>query len=303
MTTLLTVIFPVFLIAGVAALAQRWLALDLRTLSRTAFDLTVPALILDVLWQPDLDVSAFGPIALATLLVSLVLWLLFEGAARLLHFEPSLRVTFVVAVLLTNAGAYGLPVIGFAFEAPGLVPATAYLITFNVMMLSVASLYLSSLGETSLGQAVRHLFSQPFVYAALIGGLTRLVGLSIPETLTRAVGLLGQAARPLLLIVLGLQLRRSLEVGWKARYFPALGLLCLGRFLVAPLLAGWFGALLGLSGVNYAVFVIDNALPTAILTTVLATEFDADAAFATWGVIVTTLVSLLTVTVWINYLT
>jgi predicted permease len=304
MTTLLTVIFPVFLIVGVAALAQHWLALDLRTLSRTAFDLAVPALILDVLWRPDLDVSMFGQIALGTILVSLILWLLHEGAARLWGFSPSLRATFVVAALLTNAGAYGLPVIGFAFGDPGLVPASAYLITFNVAMIFLAGVYLSSMGEASVGQAARHLFGQPFVYAALIGGITRFAGLSAPEPLVRAVGLLGQAGRPLLLVVLGLQLRRSLETGWKPRYLPALGLLCVSRFLIAPLLAGWIGGgLLGMSGVTYAVFVVDNALPTAILTTVLATEFEADAAFATWSVIVTTLVSLLTVTLWINYLT
>jgi predicted permease len=44
-------------------------------------------------------------------------------------------------------------------------------------------------------------------------------------------------------------------------------------------------------------------MPTAVITTILATEFDSDPPFAAMCVLVPTLDSLLTLTLWLNWLT
>ncbi|HEY88937.1 MAG TPA: AEC family transporter [Thermoflexia bacterium] len=302
MTTLFNVILPVALVAVAAAVAEKWLELDLRTLSRSAFYLFMPALVLEVLVQPDLKSDELRLIAGAAVLVTVALWAIFEVVARLLRLEPQTRGAFLTVIVLTNAGTYGLPVLTFAFGEDALAPAAAYLLTFNVVLVFLASLYLAVVGQSSLRKALRRVGGAPLVYAALLGMALRWGGWTLPEPVLKAVQLLSQAAIPTLLVVLGLQLRRGLTGGWRSWHLPALGMVLVARFLVAPLLAGWIGNWIGLQGLAHTVFVIDNALPTAITTTVLTSEFESDAQFATVSVFLTTVVSLLTVTLWINWL-
>ena len=85
----------------------------------------------------------------------------------------------------------------------------------------------------------------------------------------------------------------------------------LGHLLATPfvehaLLAGTSIALLsglvGLDGLARDVTVLESAMPTAVITTILATEFDSDPPFAALCVLVTTLASLLTLTILLNLL-
>jgi hypothetical protein len=93
-----------------------------------------------------------------------------------------------------------------------------------------------------------------------------------------------------MLVLLGLQIQRaSLKEN-------RLGLILAGsmRLLVAPLLAIGLGLLLGLKGPAYQAAVIEAGMPTAVLTTVLSTEFDTLPAFVTSAVFFSTLLSPLT---------
>lgn len=301
MSTLINVILPVFLVAGAAALAQRWLKLDIETLSRASFHLFIPALVLDVILHPGFDGGEFGQIAIATFLVSLVLWALFEGISRLLGLDRRMRGALVVTVLLTNAGTYGLPVLQFAFGDAALLPASAYILAFNVILILGSSLYLSALRQTSLKGAFLRLARSPILYAALVGGFMRLLGVGLPEPALKAVQLLGDTAISLMLVLMGLQLTQAAQQGWKKVYVPAMFAVLLGRFVIAPFLSWWLGSLVGLSGLTRQVFLLDNAFPTAIFAGILSSEYDADAPFATLAVFVTTLVSLVAVTFWINW--
>ena len=118
----------------------------------------------------------------------------------------------------------------------------------------------------------------------------------------KAVHLLGQAAVPVFLIVLGIQLAQTLQNGPRALHLPALAIVTVGRLALAPALTLLFCWGLGLGGLAGKVSVLQSAMPTAVMTTVLATEFETDSPFATLAVLVTTLASLLTVTLWLNWL-
>ena len=301
MSTMVNVILPVFLVAGVSALAQRWLKLDHETLTRVSFHLFVPALVLDVLLHPSFDGGEFGRIALATLLVSLLLGLLFEGGGRLLGVKPKLRGALVVAILMTNAGTYGLPVLQFAFGEAALLPASAYILAFNVILILGSSLYLSVLRQTSMKGAFLRLARSPILYAALVGGVLRALGVGLPEPVLKAISLLGNTAISLMLVLMGLQLVQAAQQGWRKVYLPAMLVVLIGRFVIAPPLGWWVGSLVGLEGLTLKVFLLDNAFPSAILAGVLSAEYDADAAFATLSVFVTSIVSLATVTLWLNW--
>ena len=69
------------------------------------------------------------------------------------------------------------------------------------------------------------------------------------------------------------------------------------RLLVSPLIAFGLVLLLGLTGVTRQVAIIEAAMPSAVISSVLATEFGADSDFVTGVVLLTTLASILTLSV------
>jgi predicted permease len=120
MTILFNVVLPVLLVAGVAALAQSYLRVDIRSISRVAFYLFSPALVFDSLANSSVGGAEFAQIAATLLLTTLVLWVVGTVAARLLRLEGPTRSSFLMALLLMNAGNYGLPATLFAFGEEGL---------------------------------------------------------------------------------------------------------------------------------------------------------------------------------------
>lgn len=300
MRTLTHVVLPVFLVAGVAALAQPRLRLDIPSISRAVFYLFSPALVLDSLVSSRIGGMEFGRIAAAMLLTALMLWGIGELVAHLLRLEGPTQSAFLVAILLMNAGNFGLPTNLFAFGEPGLARASLAF-TVSAAISSSLGVYLAARGRASGWEALRRVAGVPLVYAAALGFVLNLAHLGLPETLAKAVHLLGQAAVPAMLVVLGGQLAHIFQNEWKAAYLPALMVVAVSRLVLAPALTLGTTHLVGLEGLTRNVVVLETAMPTAVITTILATEFESDPSFATLGVLVTTLASLLTVTAWLNW--
>ena len=68
------------------------------------------------------------------------------------------------------------------------------------------------------------------------------------------------------------------------------------RLLAGPLIAIGIALALGLGGPAWKAGILEAAMPSAVLTIVLATEYDVEPALVTTGVTMTTLLSPLTLT-------
>jgi len=140
------------------------------------------------------------------------------------------------------------------------------------------------------------------VYAAALGLVCNLGNLAMPEPIAKAVHILGQASVPVMLAVLGAQLVQTYQNRQPVVHLPALGVVTVTRLVVAPALAWVLAGLVGLNGLARDITILESAMPTAVITTILATEFDSDPPFAALCVLATTLASLLTLTVLLNLL-
>jgi len=301
MSALLNVVLPVFIVAGIAALAHLWLKFEARTLSRAVFYLFAPALVFDSLANSELSGAAMGQITAAVLLTTIALWALGILAARLLRLEGPTQAAFLVGILLMNAGNFGLSLNYFAFDDIGLAWATLYF-TLSALLSASLGAYLSARGRTTARQALRRVAGLPIIYAAALGTVFALGNLAVPEPVGKAVHLLGQASVPVMLAVLGLRLAEVIRARQRVQHLPALAVATLMRLIVSPALAFLFAGLVGLSGIARDVTVLQSAMPTAVISTILATEFDSDPPFAALCVLSTTLISLPTLTILLNIL-
>ena len=161
-----------------------------------------------------------------------------------------------------------------------------------------ADVLVAASGKGSVRTALTRLFKVPAVYAVTAAVIVLATGTTVPTAVMRPIGLLSDAAIPIMLLVLGMQLERATMPKHPKAVAAAVAL----SLVVAPLLAFGLTALLGLTGAARQAAIIEASMPAAVITTVLALEFDLDAGFSTSVVFFTTLFSPITLVVLIAYL-
>ena len=129
----------------------------------------------------------------------------------------------------------------------------------------------------------------PLIWAMIAGICLRLLQIELPSNIAHALRQLGQAAIPVALIILGMQLANSRFTIGRYEWVAAVG-----RLVLAPLTALLVGRLLQLQGLDLQVLVLQSAMPAAVSSIVLVTEFGGDGSRVAKTVTTTTFMSLVT---------
>lgn len=290
-------LIPVLLIAGVGYLLARWQKLEPRTLSQICFYVFNPCLIFTLISQSHLETSAILRIttiaALATFTLGFLAWL----AGRLFRLPRRTLVAVLLTTMFINAGNFGLPVVQFAFGEEALSYGTLFYITSSVLAYTVG-VVIASMGEASFSRALINLARVPTIYGLLFGFLFLGTGWSLPTPLERSVTTLAGASIPAMLVLLGLQFP---QISLSGQAVP-LAITNFTRLVISPVLVTGLSFLFGLTGPALQASVLQSAMPSAVLNTVLATEFDVEPSFVTTAVFTSTLLSPLTLTPLMAYL-
>ena len=295
MTLLLSIfandVLPIFIVAAVGFTVARVFKADVRSLSRVTFNALSPCLVFHMLVTSPVSAADFGRMAALAVIVIIGIGLVARVAALSLRLDRAMTSAFLIVVMFSNSGNYGLPVVLFAFGRDALAQATVYFVA-NAVATYTLGVFLASAGRRSIGQAASGVLRVPAVWGVAAAGIVVGLGLHVPAALMRPVELLSGAAIPSMLLVLGMQLERS---AWpeRPRLVALAGVLAL---VVTPLIALGASHLLGLTGVARQAAIVQSAMPSAVLTTILALEFDVAPSFVTACVMLSTLASPISVT-------
>ncbi len=116
-------------------------------------------------------------------------------------------------------------------------------------------------------------------------------GIVIPLPVMRPLQLLSDAAVPVQIVVLGMQLERArIE---RPLLMGAAGFL---RLVVAPALGFALALACGLQGPALQAGLVQSAMPTAVVAGILAVEYDTEPGFVTSVVFFSTVISPFTLT-------
>jgi hypothetical protein len=199
--------------------------------------------------------------------------------------------------MFSNSGNYALPVVLFAFGREALSFASVYFVT-SAILIYTAGILVAASGHGSVSLAFTRLLRVPAIYSVIAAIIVLSTHATVPAAVMRPIGLLSDAAIPIMLLVLGMQLERAVLPKHPGAVAAAVVL----SLVVAPAIAFGLTWLLGLTGAAKQAAIIEASMPAAVITTVLALEFDLDAAFSTSVVFFTTLLSPITLVLLIAYL-
>jgi len=290
-------ILPIFIAAGAGYLAAKYLQVTPRSVSQIAFYIFSPCLIFNLLTSTQLSGEDVTRMAGFTLISVLTLGALTGLIGWMLRLERRILVAVLITTMFGNAGNYGLSLNLFAFGETALAHASLFFVTTSILVYTVG-VVIASLGTTSLRNAVLGLFKVPVVYAVVIALLFNRLEWQLPLPLDRTVMIMANAAIPALLVLMGIQLHNS---KW-SDHILALGLTNFMRLVASPLLALGVSLLFRLEGPAFQAGILESAMPTAVMMTILATEYNVEPSFVTTVVFTSTLLSPLTITPLLAYL-
>ncbi len=291
----LDVVLPVALIAAAGGVLGRLRVIPVAPVSTLVFYLFSPALVFDSLATTELSADVSFRIVAVMVATFLVMYAASTAWSFARGHERSLRSAFALAATIPNTGNMGLPVALLAFGEAGFDVAVMNFVMGAVLAYS-AGIGIASMAGGTAAEALRAPFRYPVLYAAVAGAAVNALDLSVPVTFSAPIETLADAAVPVMLVVLGLQLRSAVSM----EDLLDTGVANAGRLLLAPVVTWSAASALGLDELTRDTLTVLAAMPTAVIATVLATEFDARPAFVTRAVVVSTLSSMLTVTLLIS---
>jgi predicted permease len=284
-------LLPVFLTAGAGWLLAAALRPDPRPLAQIALYVLAPCLIFEVILE-----NPVAPAALLRMMGFAFLCLALPGLlafafARWRHWSRTRTSALVLCVLLTNAGNYGMSVSLLAFGPSALAQASLFFLASAIVSYT-GGIFVASMGRTGWRDSLLGLLRMPTIWAVALAFAMTGMGLHLPRPLASSVHLLSSACIPVFLLVLGMQLRGARLEGPVRPLLIATAMRLGGGVATGLLLAPLFG----LTGVARQAGVLQSGMPTAVIATILATEFDVEPGFVTSVVLLTTLLSPLTLT-------
>lgn len=290
-------LLPVFLIAGSGYALGRLTRMDPRPISQVVFYLLSPCLLFNLLTTNHLGGDEIARVILfaAATIITIGVITLALGAA--LHIPRPMLAGVLLSSMFMNAGNFGLSAVYFAFGEDALSYASLYFVTNAVLGYSLGAV-IASMGNASFTQSMLTLLRVPMLYGAAFAVVFMVTGWSVPVPLARSAELLGSAAIPGMIILLGLQLR---EANWRS-HLPSMTLANGMRLLAGPLIAIALAPFFDLAGPARQALILEAAMPIAVSNTLLATEYNAAPAFVSAAVFVSTVLCPLTLTPLLAYL-
>lgn len=294
MSEILTVftrnILPILIVAGFGYSLRRWFNVEQKPLSSAVFNVFSPALVFSSLITSQIAPEELFQIGLFTVTVIAimgVIGLLLSPILRLKRTETS---ALLLLIMFVNGGNYGLTLVQLRYGDAGLSRAVVYYVTSTILLYTVG-VFIASSGRVNWRETLSRMARLPAVYAAVLAVMLYYWQIPVPAPIMSAVEIAAAGAIPVMLLVLGMQLA-DLQGGINLRLaVPAVSL----RLIAGPVVGAIVAAVIGLEGLSRSAAIIETSMPSAVITTILATEFGLPAPAVTSIVVLSTLISPLTV--------
>ena len=307
MPSALTTILPIFALIFAGGLMRRIGVLGplaTRELNRFVVYLALPALLLDIvaharweqLWQPGF-IIAFG--AGSLIVFALTIWMQLRRARHLADSAiDGLNSSYA------NTGFIGFP-LALAILGPESMAPTLIATLITVCILFAVAIVLIETGLQAEKRwwhlalkAAGSLCRNPLLVAPVLGALVPLCGLSVPTPAETFLKLLGGAASPCALVALGLFVaERRTETKPEAR---STFILVISKLVLQPGLT-WILAdkVLALPSSLSHLAVLMAALPTGTGPFMLAEFYGREAKVASNVILISTVLSLFTLSIYL----
>ena len=263
-------------------------ATDARVANSIAINLTMPAFIFVSIHRQSLN-SAMVKAPILGFVMEMVVMGLAYASARALKLNRPTTGGLMLAATFGNTGFLGYPMVAAAFPHDSHAMPTAVMFDEFAMAMALNSIGVAVAaclaGRRFEWSSLLEFLKTPLLPSTVIALALRTV--YVPDVILKTLGFLAAGTVPLAMISIGLSLSaRSLK-----KYPGALGTAFLLKMIALPVLMYLTLPLIGVTGTVKQVAVLESAVPTAVVSGVIAGRFGANEEFVATAIFATTLLS------------
>ena len=293
------IILPILLVASFGVILQKLRPSPLGFLSPALLYILSPCLVIDGIINANLPTNVSVKIVTTSITCSLVMLVLGLVIANLSKMTKDTKSSFVLASTFPNAGNMGIPISFLAFGEEGLSVALIIFVAQGIISWPLGTLIVARAHTIGWKEPLIQVLKLPTLYAVPIALFIRFINFSIPSNLYQPIDMMADAAIPCMLLLLGYQLSNGLkEINLKD-----LVLLNITRLIFSIPIVFLITIAFNITGIAQNTLIVMAAMPTAVFTVLLATEFGTKGQYVANSVITSTLFSMISLTILIYYLT
>lgn len=203
-----------------------------------------------------------------------------EGSKKVLRF----------AIIFSNCGFMGYPVLEGLFGKIGIFYGAIFNIPFNIFMFSVGVMIYT--GKKDI-KTLKDVLVNPAMIATFLGLVMFIFSIKLPYAIFNTASLVGAMTTPLSMIIVGAMLSevklKDIFSGTLVYYASFL------RLIVVPFITLGVLKLLNADKLLIQIAVLIEAMPAAVLASVLAEKYGADTILASRSIFITTIISMVTI--------
>ncbi|RYI29317.1 AEC family transporter [Bacillus infantis] len=288
----ITILIPIFLIFGLGYAGQKIFRLETKSLSIVAIYLMTPFLAFRTFYETEFNLD-YAVMAIYTIGLALAIIAIVYAAAYFAGYSRKRTCAIILSSAFMNNGNYGTPLVLFAFGQEGIKYAIVLMVIQQLLMCTLGVYYAAkgSIENASFKTALKEVVRVPIVYGALLGAALQFMNIPVSGTLMEAVRMVGDAAIPTVMIILGITLAnisvKNLEIG------PLSVSLTL-RMVVSPLIALALTFFLPADTLLKQIMIVMAAMPSAANTTMYAVQYGTDPELVSSATLASTCLSLIT---------
>ena len=286
---LISIVFPIFIIILIGFIWNKFNNnLNEEEIIKLITWIGAPCLIFNTLININISYSLLKDIVYIAIILTFLMLIFSMVIIKI--FKQPVR-ALINPMTFQNSGNLGLTICLFSFGQIGLELAVIYFMVTSVLHFTLGLSIWS--GNISL----KHLLKAPVVYAVLLGLLINYNDLKLPIAISNTTTVLAGITIPLLLLTMGTSIAKiNFKIETKIVF------LTLTRTLLALILAYLLTIFFKIDGVAQKIILMQGVLPAPIFTYMFASQYKVSPEKVANYLMTSTLISIITITVFLTIL-
>ncbi len=293
---LFLIIFLGWLLFRLKVATEQWI----KVLNEFAFYIGLP--ILSFMNLYTLDLRAFGNAVLASNAIFMVVAIFMVAAFTFLfRMSRASGSVVILSALFGNIAYMGYPVNEMVFGKDGLSVAVIVCAVNTIFFftLAIAVAQYRAGGNPDIRDVLRHIAKIPLLWAVIIGAILGYFRIPLPAVVVKPLNMLAASSSAVVLLALGvflatLSLRRQIR---------QIALIAALKLVLLPLMFWLVSLAVDMDRLQFSVSMLQAAMPVGLSVFTIADNMGLDKEVAASAVFATTLLSVVTLPLFVALLT
>lgn len=263
---------------------------DVPTLNNIVIYILLPCMIFSALYSADLSLlPKLGTLPFIILASSFITGIISYLILKRLKLPDIQLWSVLVTVMIANTAFMGYPINLGIYGHEGFLRAIFCDIATLITFLLLSFVLVLKFGG-SVRTAVKKIVFFPSLWAIVLGIILNLLNIPIGPVLDNTISYLGNGAIPLIMLSLGI----SIDLAGIKRSKAMIIFTSIMKLAFFPLIAFLIVSFLGFSGLDFKVSIIEAAMPSGMMSLILAISYRLDYELTSDCILINTVISLVT---------